>query len=191
MLTIKPIFFLKNVFIFNWRIIALQYCVGFCHPWTWINHRYTYIPTLLNLPITSHPIPPLYVVMEHRFEHSASYRKFSLAICFTYGNVYVSILLSQLSPPLLSPLCPQVYSLHLHHCPANSVIRTFSLDSTCMRAKLHQLCMILCNTMDCSPPGSSVHGILQARILEWVAMPSQGIFLTQGLNLRLLQFLHC
>ena len=28
------------------------------------------------------------------------------------------------------------------------------------------------NSMDCSPPGSSVHGILQARILEWVAMPS-------------------
>ena len=30
----------------------------------------------------------------------------------------------------------------------------------------------LCDLMDCSPPGSSVHGILQARILEWVAMPS-------------------
>ena len=29
-----------------------------------------------------------------------------------------------------------------------------------------------CDPMDCSPPGSSVHGILQARILEWVAMPS-------------------
>ena len=29
----------------------------------------------------------------------------------------------------------------------------------------------VCNTMDCSPPGSSIHGILQARILEWVAMP--------------------
>ena len=29
-----------------------------------------------------------------------------------------------------------------------------------------------CNPMDCSPPGSSVHGILQARILEWVAIPS-------------------
>ena len=40
--------------------------------------------------------------------------------------------------------------------------------------------------MDCSPPGSSVHGILQARILEWVAIPFfQGIFLTQGLNLGL------
>ena len=35
-----------------------------------------------------------------------------------------------------------------------------------------QLCPTLCNPMDCSPPGSSVHGILQARILEWVAMPS-------------------
>ena len=30
----------------------------------------------------------------------------------------------------------------------------------------------LCETMDCSPSGSSVHGALQARILEWVAMPS-------------------
>ena len=31
-------------------------------------------------------------------------------------------------------------------------------------------CLTLCNSMDCSPPGSSVHGILQARILEWVAI---------------------
>jgi len=37
--------------------------------------------------------------------------------------------------------------------------------------------------MDGSPPGSSLHGISQARILEWVAMPSsRGIFPTQGLN---------
>ena len=34
-----------------------------------------------------------------------------------------------------------------------------------------QSCLTLCNTMDYSSPGSSVHGILQARILEWVAMP--------------------
>ena len=31
-------------------------------------------------------------------------------------------------------------------------------------------CPTLCNPMDCSPPGSSVHGILQTRILEWVAI---------------------
>ena len=34
-----------------------------------------------------------------------------------------------------------------------------------------QLCAALCDPTDCSPPGSSVHGILQARILEWVAIP--------------------
>ena len=36
-----------------------------------------------------------------------------------------------------------------------------------------QLCSTLCDPMDCSPPNSSVHGILQARILEWIAMPSK------------------
>ena len=38
-------------------------------------------------------------------------------------------------------------------------------------AKSLQLCTALCDPMDCSPSGSSVHGILQARILEWVAIP--------------------
>ena len=42
----------------------------------------------------------------------------------------------------------------------------------CVRAKSLQSCPTPWDPMDCSPPGSSVHGILQARILEWVAMPS-------------------
>ena len=42
----------------------------------------------------------------------------------------------------------------------------------CMHAKLLQLCLVLCNPMDCSPSGSLVHGILQARLLMWIAMPS-------------------
>ena len=37
-------------------------------------------------------------------------------------------------------------------------------------AKSLQSCLTLCDPMDCSPPGSSVPGILQARILEWVAI---------------------
>ena len=71
------------------------------------------------------------------------------------------------------------------------------------------LCLTLCDPVDCSLPGSSVHGILQARILEWVAMPSSKkdedlswrilekrsrkilqIFPIQGLNLCLLCVLH-
>ena len=39
-----------------------------------------------------------------------------------------------------------------------------------------QSCPTLCDLMDCSPPGSSVHGISHARILEWVAIPfSRGL----------------
>ena len=55
-----------------------------------------------------------------------------------------------------------------------------------MFAKSLQSRPTLCDPMDCRPPGSSVHGILQARILEWVAMPSSGVFQTQGLNPHLL-----
>ena len=51
-----------------------------------------------------------------------------------------------------------------------TVILLLGLQLFC--AKLLQFCLTLCNPIDCSPLGSSVHGILQARILEWVAMPS-------------------
>ena len=40
-----------------------------------------------------------------------------------------------------------------------------------MKALVAQLCLTLHNPMDCILPGSSVHGILQARILEWIAIP--------------------
>ena len=48
---------------------------------------------------------------------------------------------------------------------------TFLIEGEmCMRAETLQSCPTLCDSMDCSQSGSSVHGILQARILEWVAM---------------------
>ena len=53
-----------------------------------------------------------------------------------------------------------------------------------------QSCLTLCDSMDCSPPGSSVHGMSQARILRWVPFPPPGIFLIQGLNMCLLHLLH-
>ena len=46
-----------------------------------------------------------------------------------------------------------------------------SFIQICMHAKSFQSCPTLCDPLDCSPLGSSVHGILQARILEWVALP--------------------
>ena len=52
-----------------------------------------------------------------------------------------------------------------------------------MHTKVLQSCPALCDPMDCSPPGSSVHGILQARVLENCHSLLQGIFATQGSNL--------
>ena len=46
------------------------------------------------------------------------------------------------------------------------------LRSLLLYVLIIQSCLTLCDPMDCSPPGSSVHGIFQATILEWVALPS-------------------
>ena len=45
------------------------------------------------------------------------------------------------------------------------------LTAISVHAKSLQLCWTLCDPMDCSLPSSSVHGILQAKTLEWVAIP--------------------
>ena len=47
-----------------------------------------------------------------------------------------------------------------------------------------QSCLTLYDPMDCSSPGSSVHGILQARILEWIAFPSPGDLPNLGIESR-------
>ena len=52
----------------------------------------------------------------------------------------------------------------------------------CVGAKSLQSCLTLCDPVDCSLPGSSVHGILQARILEWVPMPPPGDFPDPGIE---------
>ena len=68
--------------------------------------------------------------------------------------------------------------------------RTRVLDpmmSSPMRAKSLHSCPTLCDPMDCSPPGSPVYGILQARILEWAAMSSRGSSRPRD---RLLHLLH-
>ena len=50
------------------------------------------------------------------------------------------------------------------------------------------VCPTLCNPMDHRPPGSSVHGILQARILEWVAIPPPGDLPDPGIKPESLKF---
>ena len=78
--------------------------------------------------------------------------------------------------PLLSPLLPGTRCPSLR--PGSSSPRILLFRQNLLHQSVSQSCCLgvqsyptLRNPMDCSPPGSSVHGILQARILEWVAMP--------------------
>ena len=91
--------FLRRVFIylFNWRIIALKCCVGFCCKTTPTSPEYTYIyPLSLESPPT---ISPIQVVTELLAQLYVLYRSFSLVTYSTHGSIYMSMLLSQFVPP--------------------------------------------------------------------------------------------
>ena len=66
----------------------------------------------------------------------------------------------------------QEWNLGLLRLQADSLLSEPPGKHACMNAKLLQLCPTLCDPMDNSLLGSSVRGILQARILEWVSRPS-------------------
>ena len=59
----------------------------------------------------------------------------------------------------------------LLQCPSNTLLRKFNVIVKVVCVFVTWSSPTLCDSEDCSPPGSSVHGILQVRILEWVAMP--------------------
>ena len=84
---------------------------------------YPHIPSLLHLPPTL-SIPPLQVDIKHRADLPVLCCCFPLAIYFTFGSVYMSVLLSHFIPASPYPLCHQVHSLHLRlyscHAPGSS-----------------------------------------------------------------------
>ena len=100
--------------------------------------------------------------------------------------------LHPISFPFLDSKRPsQLLELHPQKCNNmnnDTLLFNFSYDHE-SESEVVQLCPTLCNPMDCSPPGSPIHGILQARILDLGChFLLQGIFPTQGSNLGLL---HC
>ena len=82
--------------------------------------------------------------------------------CYVHSDYFTNQLDPHLSPSPQASLFPETNNIEIR--PINGI--------TCMWAKLFQSRVTLCNPMDYSPPVSSVHGILQARILEWVAISS-------------------
>ena len=97
--------------------------------------------------------------------HSLSHWKFDSCHNFNHcpATADPKIGISVLELPLSIGLSIQLSSGH------------FSLDFPCVCVYVcAQSCQTLCDPLDCSPPASSVCGILQARILEWVAISSRG-----------------
>ena len=99
---------------------------------------------------------------------------------FLFSHILSLFLSFSLLTPFLQTLCPSlIQSQHLllslfgkNLCmflTAHSLFTSLSVARICSFA---QLCLTLCDPLDCSLPGSSVHGSFQARILEWIAISS-------------------
>ena len=92
------LFYFKCIY-FNWRIITLQYFDDFCHASTWISCSYTCVPSILNPILSPSPSYPSSFSQNSGFRCLASYIKLTLVISFTYDNVYVPMLFTQIIPP--------------------------------------------------------------------------------------------
>ena len=84
---------------------------------------------------------------------------------FTIGDVLVSVLNKNIELATECPVisCPCYTRKFCHAAPRIVLCK-------CVCVLVAQSCLTLCDPMDCSPPDSFVHGILQARILEWIAI---------------------
>ena len=106
--------------------------------------------------------------------------KFLCSFFFLKKALHLPVKTSALSTRLTQPLSTNGldFSDHTSFCPQFSPLHKIWLGVGGLVAKL---CPTLCDPMESSPPGSSVHGISQARILEWVAiffsrdLPNPGI----------------
>ena len=105
----SQLFFLFKC-IFNWRIIALQCFIGFCYTTMWISHKHTNVHSLLNL------FPPPHLSSDcHRPPGWAPTQLAQLPTSyFTYGDIYVSMPISQLAPPSSPCRCVHKSVLYIY-----------------------------------------------------------------------------
>ena len=103
---------------------------------------------------------------------SLNRRAYRLSICLSsffksfwiFSSIFFLYFLFLLPLNTNFPTCAKRYEMQL----SNYYV------CVCVCVLVTQSYLTFCNSMDCSPPDSSVHGILQARILDWVAIPFSG-----------------
>ena len=111
-------------------------------------------------------------VFKHRTAREVPYVSFKKRTLIHRHIVTLPSPRSQLSEWNLLCFIP-LQGNHMHTPPKHKInLIAADFPLLCEPAKLLQSCPNLCNPMDSNPPGSSVHGILQARILGWGALPS-------------------
>ena len=115
--------YLFLLFIFNWRIVALQCCVGFCHTATWSSHKYTYICSFLSLPLTPAPISPLWVITELGWAPCIIRQLPTNCLFYTWQSIHVKATLS-IRPTHSFPYC--VHKSVLYVCISITTARTLS-----------------------------------------------------------------
>ena len=115
---------------------------------------------ILNLPLTSLPIPSLWVFPVHQPWALVSCIQPGLAMCFTLDNCFKKHYTKHLALLFCMWTYPHLQLYISYFCEVNW-----------NEVKVSQSCLTPCDPMDCSLPGSSVLGILQGRILKWVAVP--------------------
>ena len=132
--TNKTLAFFKLIY-FNWRLITLQYCSGFCHTLTWISHRYTHVPHpehpshfLPNPTPQGHPSALALSTLSHALNldwRSISHMAIYMFQCYSLKSSY----------PRFFPQSPKVCFLYLclFFCLSYRVIITIFLNSIYMR----------------------------------------------------------
>ena len=102
--TLLPYFllFFVKLFFFNWKIISLQYFGDYCHVLTWITHGCSCVTPSWTCPPPS-PSHHSGLFQSTGFMCPVSCLELALVIYFTYCNIYVSMVFSQITPPSPSP----------------------------------------------------------------------------------------
>ena len=95
-----------------------------------------------------------------------------LLICGMLSSVWLSFPIYETLYKYLKIFWPLLCLPRNHYKVILGIILKCLNVTHIVSVKVAQSCLTLCDPMDCSLPGSSVHGIFQARILEWVAVPS-------------------
>ena len=147
--------------ILEWRIPWTEKPSGLYNPWDWKELDRTEQLTLsLSLPIPKDP--PL------------NFSRNRISLLSQHSLYHAGDLIAQLFGTQILMMNYIVHSLKQTKTPKNSMFGLSKCPCECVCVYVcvcTQLCPTLCNPIDFSPPGSSVYGIFQAQMLEWVAIP--------------------